>query len=352
MNPNRFVLFSLILVIGVLACTLPGTESPTPFVFPTPNLTLTAIYEPTVTELAQATETAEPGDGTATPSPSPSPTEAEISPTDTPKADVRPNGLLLTAIRLDQPPTIDGNLEDWPSQRYSATEVVYGRSNWSSGSDLSASFILGWDEANLYVAANVNDDSHVQLGRGNAIYQGDSLEILLDSMLHVDFNTTQLSPDDFQVGLSPGDFSSRPTEAYRWFPRSVQGALTSPDLAAAATSDGYLMEAAIPWIVFGVEPEVGDLFGFAFSVSDNDLAGTTVQQSMVSSVASRSLTDPTSWGTLVLGSPEDYRRATAAAQLTQVMPVAQILGVELRLLWGRLPGRLRCFQYLSLPKTT
>ncbi|MFP3855382.1 MAG: sugar-binding protein [Anaerolineales bacterium] len=305
MNTHRMKLLSLILLLAALACTLPGTESPTPFVFPTPNLTLTAIHQPTNTEAVEATETPLVANATATPSPSPDPTSVEISPTDTPKADVRPNGQLLTAIRLQQPPTIDANLEEWPNQRYSATEVVYGRSNWSSGSDLSASFILAWDEANLYLAADVNDDTHVQLGRGNTIYQGDSLEILLDAMLHADFNTTQLSPDDFQVGLSPGDFNSRPTEAYRWFPRSVQGGLTSLDIEAAATTDGYLLEAAIPWIVFGVEPEVGDLFGFAFSVSDNDLAATTVQQSMVSSVASRSLTDPTTWGTLILGSPED-----------------------------------------------
>jgi hypothetical protein len=56
----------------------------------------------------------------------------------------------------------------------------------------------------------------------------------------------------------------------------------------------------IPWTVFGVTAEAGDRFGFALSVSDNDLTGAPVQQSMVSNVSSRTLTNPTTWGTLIL----------------------------------------------------
>jgi hypothetical protein len=36
------------------------------------------------------------------------------------------------------------------------------------------------------------------------------------------------------------------------------------------------------------------------SVSDNDAVGTAAQQSMVSSVSSRTLLNPTTWGTMVL----------------------------------------------------
>ena len=45
---------------------------------------------------------------------------------------------------------------------------------------------------------------------------------------------------------------------------------------------------------------IGNEYGFALSVSDNDLSEVAVQQSMVSSSSGRLLTDPTTWGILRL----------------------------------------------------
>ena len=72
-------------------------------------------------------------------------------------------------------------------------------------------------------------------------------------------------------------------------------------IAAVGGDELYRIEAAIPWSVFGVTPSVNSHFGFALSVSDNDDTGTNVQQSMASSASTRKLTDPTTWGELVLG---------------------------------------------------
>ena len=84
--------------------------------------------------------------------------------------------------------------------------------------------------------------------------------------------------------------------------------LAAPDLgtyddveaAAVPTDDGYRIEAKIPWSIFGVNPDVGKDYGFAFSISDNDKSGENVQQSMVSNAPNRHLTDPTTWGELTL----------------------------------------------------
>jgi hypothetical protein len=65
-------------------------------------------------------------------------------------------------------------------------------------------------------------------------------------------------------------------------------------------SDGYRLEAAIPWSVFGVTPANGQQFGFAISISDNDNPNENVQQKMVSADPFRSLVDPTTWGVLTL----------------------------------------------------
>jgi hypothetical protein len=64
--------------------------------------------------------------------------------------------------------------------------------------------------------------------------------------------------------------------------------------------NGFYLEASIPWSTFGVTPNAGSTFGFTLSVSDNDTPGTTEQQSMISSVDTRRLTNPTTWGTLIL----------------------------------------------------
>jgi len=72
---------------------------------------------------------------------------------------------------------------------------------------------------------------------------------------------------------------------------------------AIKRGEGYDLEAKIPWVVFGITPSEGAFYGYALSLSDNDLPGTATWQSMVSSVITRKLANPTSWGTLILGEP-------------------------------------------------
>ena len=93
------------------------------------------------------------------------------------------------------------------------------------------------------------------------------------------------------------------TAAYLWFPKSIAGGRSQVKVSASSSSDGYVVEAAVPWSVFGISPEEGDHYGFAFSISDNDNQDKNVQQSMVSNDAKRVLTDPTTWGDLHLSRP-------------------------------------------------
>ncbi|HEX9795829.1 MAG TPA: sugar-binding protein [Anaerolineales bacterium] len=305
---TRVSILLSVLLLALLACTLPGTSAPTPFVFPTPNLTLTALFAPTASAAGPST-TASPTPlivdtleasqtAGATSSATAAPPTATVPAGST---DTRPNGSPVEAARLASPPTIDGDLSEWSSNRYSITEVAYGTGNWTGGGDLSGTYYLGWDSTYFYLGIQVNDSTFVQTASGRDLFKGDSVEILLDAALASDFSTPSLSSDDYQIGLSPGNFGSRAPEAYRWFPRSAEGPLSTTQVASSQTSDGYLLEARLPWVVFGLAPASGDRFGFALSLSDNDVAGTAVQQSMVSTVRTRSLTDPTTWGTLVLG---------------------------------------------------
>jgi hypothetical protein len=191
-------------------------------------------------------------------------------------------------------------LEEWGPSAYPINYVVYGSNAWFGIGDLSALLYAQWDAAYLYLAYHITDDALVQMAAGETLYRGDSVEIQFDRDLAGDFNSTSLSTDDYQIGVSPGDFSSQTSEAYLWFPKSQAGSLTNVDIAARTTTDGYDLELRLPWLIFDLSPQRGDHFGFAASLSDNDRSGEEVQQSLVSSVRTRAYDDPTSWGTLIL----------------------------------------------------
>ncbi|MGD2252406.1 MAG: protein kinase [Anaerolineales bacterium] len=235
-----------------------------------------------------------------TPPPVATPTSAILTAT-TGANNTRPNGTPITASFLTTPPTIDGDLSEWTTLAYSAGNIVHGTENWTGGSDLYAIFYAGWDASYLYLAVRVTDDQFVQESSGEALYKGDVIELQFDANLSGDFDQDTLSSDDYQIGLSPGNFGGIPPEAYRWYPASLSGPLATASLQGAQTPQGWDLEARLPWSEFGVSAIAANRFGFALSVSDNDLPGTGEQQSMVSSVSTRLHLDPTSWGTLILG---------------------------------------------------
>jgi hypothetical protein len=284
------------LALAVFACDLPGAAPPTPFSIPTPNQTLTAIFAPTA-----ITTIAPPPTSEVLPTVAVTPAETLVAlPTATTVGLSRPNGTSVEASLLTEPPAIDGDLGDWSTTTYGLTEVTYGASRWSGLADASAVFYIGWDDSRLYVAARVTDDKFVQVSKGEALYLGDSLEVQFDANLTADFSDPSLSGDDTQLGLSPGNFGSLAAQSYLWYPTTKRGVPAGVVLAGKSSSSGYSAEAAIPWAVFGVIPADGSRFGFAVSVSDNDAAGTAAQQSLISNVSTRTLIDPTTWGTLIL----------------------------------------------------
>lgn len=324
---KRVRLLSLIvLVLPILACTLPGVAPPTPFTFPLDNLTMTSIFgtalvdpstPPTIPPIQltitpptgtlpvepAATDTPPVVLPTATGTPSPT---SLLAPTSTPPAatsaapTARPNGSPITATKLTTPPTIDAILNEWTANAFNANSVVYGATNWSGTNDLSAICYAGWDMTNLYLALRVFDDTHAQISTGVYLYRGDSVELQFDRDLVADFYSASQTLDDTQIGFSPGNFGGLSPEAYRWYPTSLSGPLSSVIIDSRQTPQGYEIEIKIPWATFGITPAAGSRYGFALSVSDNDLLGTAVQQSMVSSVSTRQWGDPTTWGTLYL----------------------------------------------------
>ncbi len=210
----------------------------------------------------------------------------------------------VVAIRLTAPPTIDADLSDWPDGPTAVSDHVVHRADGVTRSPTAqAVWRLGWDSSNLYVAAAVTDDVHVQTQQGNQIFRGDSLELQIET--NPARNGRALGPSNFQIALSPGNFAGIPPSAFR-FEGDNQGRMRDApgghniSIAARQTSDGYIIEAAIPWSDLNVTPVPGQRLGLALNLNDNDTPGTARQEMMLSNVSTRSFGNPASWGTLTL----------------------------------------------------
>jgi hypothetical protein len=319
-NRNRALFAILALLMAALACNMPLVQKGGGNQIPGPEQTMTALFA--ITPKAKGTATATlppvitstaPG-GVTQPTTVPANTAAPANtavPANTAKPantaapqasatipGVRPRGGVV-AKYLSKAPTIDGDWSEWKdvTTEYPIGIVVWGPDQRSGDADLTGSFHVGWDDNNLYIAVKVRDDTYVQNATGENIYKGDSVEILMDTKLQEDFYTTTLSPDDFQLGLSPGRGDVSGTkEAYLWLPQNIAGARTNITIAAIQSNGVWRLEAAIPWNTFETKPTAGQHMGFAISISDDDTPGTTEQQSMVSNIGTRKLTDPTTWG--------------------------------------------------------
>jgi hypothetical protein len=327
MNPkNRIIALILVLVfVTASSCNLPAGV-PQQAQNQTPDLTITALSEfistaqaaqtgvpiqelvPTATATATAIPlaTVQP---TASPAPTQetgitepaSPTETE-EPTDEPESsDSKRSKTSISATYLQEEPDIDGDFDEWDLTVYDVDEIAYGDNRLGNDKDLSGTVMVAWDDFYLYIAVDVNDDEYEQRATGKYLFRGDSIEFLIDTDVPDDFSVRSLNSDDFQVGISPGKSEpSEDTEAYLWYPRSKASRLNDVDAVAKETDDGYRLEARIPWEILDVSPDIDMHFGFAFSISDNDKNDENVQQSMLSTVSGRRLTDPTTWGDLVL----------------------------------------------------
>lgn len=211
----------------------------------------------------------------------------------------------VEAVRLASPPTIDGSLGEWGGvPTYVSAFRVFSAPSWNGTEDLTAVWRLAWDNANLYIGVEVTDDIHVQTQTGNLIYRGDSVDIQFDTNRTGDFGDG-VSPDDFQITFSPGDFATLPPSAFRFQGRTDGSILDAPGgnnvtVDAVQTATGYILEAAIPWSDLNLTPQEGLVIGIALNASDNDSPGTAVQEVMISHVSTRTLTDPRGWGTLTL----------------------------------------------------
>ncbi|MEA2575276.1 MAG: eukaryotic-like serine/threonine-protein kinase [Chloroflexia bacterium] len=223
------------------------------------------------------------------------------------------NGPDIHVPRALQPLTIDGDLADWAGAEQwavPASDITYINEKvrdlrWEGPQDLSATFNFAWDDSNFYVGAVVTDDVHVQTGntRSYSLYNGDDIEIWFDLDLAGDFNTGTGNGDDFQLGLSPGDFASHGPEAVFWNPdrKPDRNKMVTVRAQRRPDNNGYVIEAAVPWLAFGnFQPRPGMGIGFVASAGDNDDPNQPRQELMTSTGNRLQYKQPPTFGMLYL----------------------------------------------------
>lgn len=314
---------SIKLLIVVLLIAFTATSCNLPFQTPddntaqvTPNMTLTALFDTSHNIPATITPggvfptdvPALPTEPVATNTPWPTftliPAIVATPVPPTPDPMIRPGGSFV-AKYVTTAPVLDGTYEEWieKTEKYKLPYRVYGASKWTNQADLEGAFGAVWDNTNLYISVKVTDDSYNQRKSGEMLYEGDSVEILIDGNLYGDYYVQKLDGDDFQIGLSAGNPAAGINpEAYIWYPSAKKGTSTSIQMSKVfeTGSNIYRVEAAIPWSLLGITPKDGLHIGFAVSISDNDSTTSDGQDTMISTTAYRNFLNPATWGELIL----------------------------------------------------
>jgi hypothetical protein len=202
---------------------------------------------------------------------------------------------------------IDGQLDDWSAISdfilNDQSQVVYSFAvnSWAGPQDCSAEAWAGWSPDGLYFAFKVIDDILIQTAVDSTLWNGDHMELQFDTLLEKDYSNPGMNDDDYQIGLSPGDFAGVPPVAYAWFNGpDAPGLLSSIRMVYKRTSGGYILEAFLPRdLLIGITLSEGSMFGMNISPSDADGAGGG-QEVMLSTSTIRTYADPRTFGSITL----------------------------------------------------
>ena len=108
----------------------------------------------------------------------------------------------ITAHKMESV-TIDGKLDEWnldsPAVVKDASQVIRDAVVWQGESDCSANFYLAWDEENLYMAAEVTEDSPLGAIEMLPIDGEDNLKLYISTDPTADPDREEYGTKDFLV---------------------------------------------------------------------------------------------------------------------------------------------------------
>ena len=120
------------------------------------------------------------------------------------------------------------------------------------------------------------------------------LNLGFDTDLEGDYNVSINNDDDWQLGLSPGNFKDVEPEVWAWVP--TPKVLTEVKIKSERTETGYQIIAILPWSVINLEKAPMSL-GVMIDPTDADEIDAP-EGTMMSTSKNRIWGDPTTFGVL------------------------------------------------------
>ena len=186
--------------------------------------------------------------------------------------------------------TIDGKLDEWnldsPAVVKDASQVIRDAVVWQGENDCSANFYLAWDEENLYMAAEVTEDSPLGAIEMLPIDGEDNLKLYISTDPTADPNREEYGTKDFLVYFvmdepywdTAIDRSMVPKDSRERFVSvgmdGGESVLDGYQCAVEMTTTGFTLESVIPWACFSNKkievytPQVGDTLSCNFAITD------------------------------------------------------------------------------------
>ena len=216
---------------------------------------------------------------------------------------------------------IDGSLEEWnrtsPISLKLEQQVFRDANQWFGETDLSADVYVMWDLDNLYLAAEVKDDTPFMYREGFPADLADSLVFYIGLDSASDSERTSYAPTDFRVLLILDDYLFN-TAIDRSMVSDTRGfesigeygdeqALSGYEAVIEPVDrESYIFEAKIPWSNFSndhipvFEPADGLTVGFSVELNDLDFPCPGVATPGICWTGSGECIDnPSQWGELM-----------------------------------------------------
>ena len=228
------------------------------------------------------------------------------------------------AYQASAPITPDGDLGEWnlssPIVINDAGQVIRDVSFWQGPSDCSCVAYVMWDENNLYLAADVTEDSPYGAIEMLPLDGEDNFKVYISTNPADDPARTEYGVNDFLLYLivdnqywdTAFDRSMVPKDnRMRFITKGMDGGedvLTGYERAAKNTTTGFIYEAIIPWANFSnnkipvYTPKKGDTIKFDFAITDISYPcpGTEYIPQMAWTGSLDINTNPSLWGNLTL----------------------------------------------------
>ena len=219
---------------------------------------------------------------------------------------------------------IDGDLGEWDTTRMlkidSQSQIIDQIEHWDGEADCSMEVYAMWDEENLYMAADVTEDTPLGAIEMLPVDGEDNLMLFISTDPTADPDRQEYGTNDFMVYFimdegywdTAVDRSMVPKDnRQRYVSVGMDGGenvLEGYTCAIQMTATGFIWEAVIPWSCFSNKkievytPAVGDTLLCDFAITDISYPcpGTEYIPQLAWTGSQKINTNPSLWGTVTL----------------------------------------------------